>query len=301
MNNNSMDKPLTFTNARVFPFNPEQIFAAFEDKDILGNWWGPEGFSSVIHEFDFTPGGILKMDMRGPDGAIYPNTYRFETIARERIVFVLPHPTHGFTVEVLLEPIGGKTRLTWNQTFEDAEEFERIRAIIPAFNEQLLDRLAIQLAVRFPGELDLVFHRIMEAPAEKVYQAWTDPELIVKWFTPAPWKTISAELDVRPGGTTFIVMQGPDGTEVPNPGVYLEVVPNKRLVITDAYTEAWKPSAKPFATIDLNLEDLGGKTQYTAIVRHWTKEDVEAHRQMGFQEGWGKAADQLEILIQSRA
>ena len=95
-------------------------------------------------------------------------------------------------------------------------------------------------------------------------------------------------------------MQGPDGTEMPNPGVYLEVIPNKRLVITDAYTEAWKPSAKPFATIDLHFEDLGGKTKYTAIVRHWTMADKEAHEKMGFQTGWGTATDQLEALIKSQ-
>ncbi|MFC7337645.1 SRPBCC family protein [Haloferula chungangensis] len=150
-----------------------------------------------------------------------------------------------------------------------------------------------------PGELDLVFRRIIDAPAEKVYQGWTDPEMIVKWFTPPPWKTISAELDVRPGGRSFITMQGPDGAEMPNPGVYLEVIPNKRLVITDAYTEAWKPSPKPFATIDLHFEDLGGKTKYTAIIRHWTKADLEAHEKMGFQSGWGTATDQLEALITS--
>ena len=294
-----MSKPLTFTNTRILPASPEQVSKAFADPEILANWWGPEGFSSSIHEFDFTPGGILKMDMRGPDGTIYPNTYRFESIAPERIVFSLPHETHGFSTEILLDRIDGKTKLTWHQTFESAEEFERVSAFIPACNEQLLDRLTIQLVIHFPGELDLVLHRIIDAPAEKIYQAWTDPEMIVKWFTPAPWKTVSAELDVRPGGSSFIVMQSPDGTKMPNPGVYLEVIPNKRLVVTDAYTEAWKPSSKAFCTIDLNFEDLGGKTKYTAIVRHWTKEDMEAHEKMGFQTGWGIATDQLEALIKS--
>ena len=295
-----MSKPLTFTNTRILPASPEQIHKAFADAGILANWWGPEGFSSVIHELDFKPGGILKMDMRGPDGTVYPNTYHFESIESERIVFRLPEKPHVFTAEILLEPADGKTKLTWNQTFDDPEEFERVSAFIPACNEQLLDRLALELAVMAPGELDLVFRRIIEAPAEKVYQGWTDPEMIVKWFTPPPWKTISAELDVRPGGSSFIMMQGPDGKQMPNPGVYLEVIPNKRLVITDAYTEAWKPSAKPFATIDLHFEDLGGKTKYTAIVRHWTMADKEAHEKMGFQTGWGIATGQLEALIKSQ-
>ena len=296
-----MSKPLTFTNTRILPASPEQVFKAFQDKEILANWWGPEGFSSVIHGLEFTPGGTMEMDMRGPDGTVYPNTYHFDSIAPERIVFSLPHVTHGFATEVLLECADAGTKLTWHQTFESAEEFERVGSFIPACNEQLLDRLAIQLAIHFPGELDLVFHRIIDAPAARVYQGWTDPGMIVKWFTPPPWKTVSAEMDVRPGGSSCIRMQGPDGTEVPNPGVYLEVVPNKRLVMTDAYTEAWKPSAKPFCTIALNFEDLGGKTKYTAIVRHWTLEDKKAHAEMGFHTGWGIATDQLEALIKSES
>lgn len=296
-----MSKPLTFSSTRILPATPEQIHLAFANPEILSQWWGPEGFSSVVHELDFQPGGILKMDMQGPDGTVYPNFYRFESIEPDRIVFRHPEEPHAFTAEVLLEAAGEKTNLTWSQTFDDPEEFERVSAFVPACNEQLLDRLALELAVMAPGELDLVFRRIFDAPAEKVYQGWTDPEMIVKWFTPAPWKTVSAKLDVRPGGSWFVMMQGPDGTEMPNPGIYLEVIPSKRLVITDAYTEAWKPSAKPFTTIDLHFEDLGGKTKYTAIVRHWTMADKEVHEKMGFQHGWGIAADQLEALLKSQS
>ena len=165
-----MSKPLTFTNTRILAACPEQIHNAFADAEILAQWWGPEGFSSVIHELAFEPGGILKMDMHGPDGTIYPNTYYFESIAPDRIVFLHPQEPHAFTAEVLLEPVDGKTKLTWNQTFENPDEFERASAFGPACNEQLFDRLAMQLAIHFPGELNLVLHRIIDAPAEKVYQ-----------------------------------------------------------------------------------------------------------------------------------
>jgi uncharacterized protein YndB with AHSA1/START domain len=74
------------------------------------------------------------------------------------------------------------------------------------------------------------------------------------------------------------------------------VVENERIVSTDAYTDAWKPSAKPFMTLILTFEDLGGKTRYTARVRHWTVEDREMHENMGFHEGWGVCADQLAAL-----
>jgi uncharacterized protein YndB with AHSA1/START domain len=144
---------------------------------------------------------------------------------------------------------------------------------------------------------ELSLTRLIDAPREKVFKAWTDPKLLTQWFTPEPWKTPHAELDVRPGGSNLVVMRGPDGNEFPNRGVYLEVVENERLVITDAYTEAWVPSAKPFMTLILTFEDEGGKTRYTARVLHWTVADREAHEKMGFHEGWGKAADQLTALV----
>jgi uncharacterized protein YndB with AHSA1/START domain len=148
------------------------------------------------------------------------------------------------------------------------------------------------------SERELVLTRIIDASPEKLFRAWTEPALLVQWFTPAPWKTIRADVDVRAGGSSCIVMQSPEGQEFPNLGVYLEVIPNKKLVFTDAYTKAWEPSDKPFMTGIMTFEDLGsGKTRYTARVLHWTKEDYDTHVKMGFHEGWGKATDQLVALV----
>jgi uncharacterized protein YndB with AHSA1/START domain len=146
---------------------------------------------------------------------------------------------------------------------------------------------------------ELVLTRLIDVPRAKLWRCWTDPQLIVKWFTPPPWVTISAEVDLRPGGSNMVVMQGPDGTEVPNRGVYLEVVPCEKLVFTDAYTEAWVPSAKPFMTAIITFEDEGDQTRYTARARHWSAEDMQAHETMGFHVGWGIAAEQMAALARS--
>ena len=143
---------------------------------------------------------------------------------------------------------------------------------------------------------ELVLTRLIDAPRENLYRAWTEPELLKQWFAPLPYTTPVAEMDVRPGGASLVVMRGPDGTEMPNRGVYLEVVKNEKLVFTDAYAKAWEPSQKPFMTVILTFEDEGGKTRYTARVRHWTAEDKEAHEKMGFHQGWGICADQLTAL-----
>lgn len=100
---------------------------------------------------------------------------------------------------------------------------------------------------------ELVLVRLIDAPPEEVFRAWTDPVLLKQWFTPKPWSVASVELDVRPGGTNVIVMRSPEGQEFPNCGVYLEVVKNERLVITDAYTKAWEPSEKPFMVVAFRI------------------------------------------------
>jgi uncharacterized protein YndB with AHSA1/START domain len=149
------------------------------------------------------------------------------------------------------------------------------------------------------GKNELSLVRIINAAPEKVFRAWTEPDLLKQWFTPKPWTVASAELDVRPGGTNLIVMCSPEGQEYPNRGVYLEVVKNQRLVMTDAYTSAWVPSDKPFMTAIITFEDEGGKTRYTARALHWNAEDRKAHEDMGFHEGWGKATDQLAALVEN--
>jgi uncharacterized protein YndB with AHSA1/START domain len=145
---------------------------------------------------------------------------------------------------------------------------------------------------------DLIVTRIIDATPAKVYQAWTEPALLKQWFCPKPWETPVIEIDVRPGGANLFVMRGPDGSESQMRGVYLEVVPNERLVFTNAYTKAWEPSEKPFMTVIVTFEDHGGKTKYTAQVRHWTIADREAHEAMGFHQGWAICAEQLAALVE---
>ena len=144
---------------------------------------------------------------------------------------------------------------------------------------------------------ELRLSRLIHAPRTLLYRAWTEPDLVKQWFCPRPWTTPVVELDVRPGGGSYVLMRGPDGTEFPNRGVYLDVVPNERLVFTDAYVSAWEPAEKPFMTDIISFADEAGGTRYTARVLHWSEADRDTHEQMGFHDGWGKATDQLEALV----
>ena len=147
---------------------------------------------------------------------------------------------------------------------------------------------------------DLVLERTIDAPRDKVFRCWSEATLLKQWFAPKPWTISDPEIDMRPGGASKFSMHGPEGEVFPVSGVYLEVVPNEKIVTTDAYSAGWVPSDKPFFTAIMTFEDAGnGKTKYKAVARHWTAEDKETHEKMGFHEGWGQCATQLEELAKS--
>lgn len=147
---------------------------------------------------------------------------------------------------------------------------------------------------------DLVLELTLDAPREKLYRCWTEPQLLQQWFAPKPWTIAKVDHDLRPGGRANIVMRSPEGQEFPNAGVFLEIVPNEKIVTTDAFTEGWRPAGKPFMAAEVTFEDAGaGKTKYRAVARHWTEEAKQEHEKMGFHEGWKICALQLEALAKT--
>ena len=146
-------------------------------------------------------------------------------------------------------------------------------------------------------KLDLVLERDIDVPVELVWAAWTQPKHMVKWFTPAPYTTVRAEMDLRPGGACLVVMRSPEGQEFPNPGCILEVIPNTRLVWTDAMGAGFRPTGTPFMTAVISMKKKGKGTHYTAMARHVNEEARLKHEGMGFHDGWGKATDQLVAVM----
>jgi uncharacterized protein YndB with AHSA1/START domain len=148
-------------------------------------------------------------------------------------------------------------------------------------------------------KLDLVLERVVDVPRELVWRAWTTPEHLLPWFCPKPWTTIDCEIDLRPGGIFRSVMRSPEGQEFPNVGCYLEVVPNERLVWTDALLPGYRPSENPFMTAVLTLEPSGKGTRYVATAIHRDEAGRKKHEEMGFQEGWGTVIDQLVEYVKA--
>ncbi len=151
----------------------------------------------------------------------------------------------------------------------------------------------------FDDRLDLRLERVVDVPPQLIWRAWTEPELLTRWFTPAPWTTAHAQMDVRPGGKFRTVMRGPNGEEHDNTGCFLEVVPLRRLVFTDALGPGFRPAGSGFMTAVIDIAPEGSGTRYVATVLHASPEARRSHEEMGFQSGWGAALDQLVALAKT--
>jgi uncharacterized protein YndB with AHSA1/START domain len=153
--------------------------------------------------------------------------------------------------------------------------------------------------LRHDPKLDLVLERTVDVPPGLVWECWTVPEHLMKWFTPKPWRTTECEIDLRPGGIFRTKMEGPNGEHGGGSGCVLEVVPSRRFVWTGALGPGWRPQASkaPFLfTAVISIEPAGKGTRYTATAIHSDEAGAKAHADMGFHQGWGAAFDQLVEL-----
>jgi len=123
--------PRAIVGTRVFNAPRALVFSAWTDPKHLAQWWGPHGFTTTTHGFDFRSGGVWRFVMHGPDGRDYQNRITFEEIvAPERIVY-----RHGggddvepvqFRTTIILEDLGTRTRITWRGEFPSAAERDRV-------------------------------------------------------------------------------------------------------------------------------------------------------------------------------
>lgn len=152
-------------------------------------------------------------------------------------------------------------------------------------------------------DFTLEIERVIGAPRDAVWRCWTQPDLLKKWYCPAPWKVTHAEINLHVGGRMNCTMEGPnDGERHEVIGMLLEVVPQERLTFTDGYSEGFIPRANPFMTGYVRLSDHGkGQTKLVWGARHTSAEDKQKHLDMGFEKGWSAAAGQLDELAKSIA
>jgi len=133
------------SRSRVIAASPANVFAALSDPRRVARWWGPSGFTSTIHEFDFRAGGRWLLTMHGPDGKDYPNESRFTRIAADRVWEIEHLSGHHFFLTIELDSVADGTTVRWTQTFDTKEHYDGIAAFVAQANEQNLERLAAEV------------------------------------------------------------------------------------------------------------------------------------------------------------
>jgi uncharacterized protein YndB with AHSA1/START domain len=141
--------------------------------------------------------------------------------------------------------------------------------------------------------LDLMVERVVPVSAERAWTAWTDPAHLRQWYAPAPGMVSECEIVLRPGGVFKFVLRQPDGEENPVTCCYLEVVPYRRLVWTNALRPGYRPAPDGFFTAVMTLEPAGDATRCRTVAMHRDEADCAHHEAMGFHDGWGTVLDQL--------
>jgi uncharacterized protein YndB with AHSA1/START domain len=143
---------------------------------------------------------------------------------------------------------------------------------------------------------DFVIERFVDAPTRLVWEALTTPEHLKEWYMPKPWGRVArAEMDVRPGGIFSIDIAVADGTEVPNLGCFLDVVPMERLVWTSMLFPGYRPAVFddiPITAI-VTMEAVGAGTRYVFTALHRNEADLEINKASGFYQGTEIAVDQF--------
>ncbi|MBS0480172.1 MAG: SRPBCC domain-containing protein [Proteobacteria bacterium] len=149
---------------------------------------------------------------------------------------------------------------------------------------------------------ELAIERTFDAPRDAVWRAVTGH--LTEWWCPRPWTSEIKAVEWKDGGRFAITMHGPNGEEHGGDGMLLEVVPGERFVFTNMFGHDWQPQdAQPIGIVGMfEFADAGhGKTRFRSSARHWSEADRKVHADMGFEQGWGVCADQLEEVAKKLA
>lgn len=152
----------------------------------------------------------------------------------------------------------------------------------------------------FDPQRDLEINRIIKAPRQAIWTAWTQADQFAQWWVPHPEICRVVTLDVRPGGGMVTqISAGPGEPFGPHmDACFLDVKEGHRIVFTNALTQGWRPAEQPFITAVITLKDHPEGTAYRAHVMHKNPEDKNTHETLGFYDGWGTVTAQLAKLVE---
>lgn len=301
---------------RIFNAPRELVFKAWTEPEHITQWWGPKGFTTRVEELDLRPGGRSRYVMVGPDGTEYPAEGVFrEVVPPERIVTTdefgedyekmtdidLPQ---GIVLTALFEEIDDKTtKLTLqisHPTAEDRRKHEEM-GVVAGWNSSFdcLDEFLAQqqngFSVTLPSDREILITRVFHAPPQLVFEAWTQPEHVKRWFGGCSSMTMTlCEIDLRVGGQwRYVLHDSANEMEHVFSGEYREIASPDRLVSTERYEPV--PGSDHLNT--LTLTEQNGKTTLQILIQHQSQEQRDGHLQSGMEAGLRETLNRLEELL----
>jgi uncharacterized protein YndB with AHSA1/START domain len=276
----------------------ERVWQAWTDPEEWKRWWGPAGFTNSIGAMEVRSGGRWEFTMHGPDGTDYRNECRYLEVIAPRYLEWHHGPTPDFRASATFEEEGAHTRVTLRTVFRSPADLERAVRVFHAVEgaRQTLDRLEATLALPAPLK-QLSFVRVVKASREEAWKAWTTADALRRWFAPDHFTVPACSVDLRPGGVWTLTMRGPDGTDYPSVGEYLEVAPPERLVFLSWLNGA---DGRPMLVehTEVLFHPAKGGTRVTVHTRVTEMTAEAASAVDGMDTGWEQTMDHFVTFVE---
>ena len=291
----SPSKELTIT--RLLNAPRDLVWKVWTDPEHIKHWWGPNGFTNTISRMDVKAGGTWDLIMHGPDGTDYKNKSVYKDVVKnEKLVYDhVSGPKFQATITFTGE--GKKTLLKISMLFETAEERDNVVKVFKADVGLKENMYKLEGYLRkVSSEKEMTLTRILSAPRDIVFKAWTDPEQLEKWWGPKDFTNPVCDVDVHPGGAILIHMKAPDGTVYPMDGEFHEIVEPEKIVFTSAALD--KNGKRLFEVLNtITFIDEDGKTKLDLHAAVSNITDEGRPYLDGMNEGWGQSLDRLNELV----
>lgn len=300
---------------RVYDAPVKVVWDAWNEPEQVAQWWGPRGFTLTTHHKDLKPGGIWHYTMHGPDGVDHVNKTQYLEVEKHRKL-VYDHGGNDerkpmFRVTVLFQEVDGKTHMDMTMALPTPEKAEEAKKFIKkAGGDSTWDRLAEYLGKASSGKEIFVINRSFEAPLERVFEAWIDPERLAQWMGPTGSTMKFLRVEIRPGSGGFYRMEHA-GNVMFGKFEYERIEKPRLIVYTQRFCDEKEgPARHPMAptwpdvmrtTVQFS-EEAADRTRVTVlweVVGDATQEEMDTFTKgrAGMTGGWTGSFDKLEEYL----
>jgi uncharacterized protein YndB with AHSA1/START domain len=307
---------------RTYDAPRELVYKTVTDPKLIPEWWGPRNLTTSVEKMELTWGGQWRFVQRDPQGNIFAfHGVYHEVKAPELLIYTMEW--EGMPGHVLLnidrfDERDGKTICTSRSIFETVEDrdgmlqngmeggtretTERINELLVKLNRQGMMHDTMQHSEGDGRSIKII--REFNAPRERVWQRWTDPDQVLCWWGPKDYSGSYAKFDLHVGGKYLSCMRGPDGKQIWGTGTYKEIIEPNRIVMTDSFADeqgnvvpasyyGMRSDMPMELEVEVTLEDIGGRTRMTLEHYGLPEGDILEQTKTGWNQSFDKLADCL--------